>query len=462
MAVILPTRTLARMPLDGGAPREIAEDVEAADWGPDGSLSVLRRYPLRIEFPLGRLLYEAGSRYMGENLRVSPRGDRVAFIEHPPEESVEGLAANPGHLVVIDRQGRKLASSEWTSIGGLAWSPDGNEVWFTATKTSFASALHALSLSGRERLVAQMGETIYLHDIFRDGRVLLAQGRFTAEARGRMAIDDAERDYSWLDGTTGVRFSPDGRFFIFNEALEAGGPARRAYLRRTDGSPAVWLGNGTALDASPDGKWIVCMSHGFPRELRLVPAGAGEARILRRGMIDGYRQALFLPDGRRLVVVGSVRGRPTRLFVQDLPDGEPRPFTSEGVPFATTTSPDGRFVAAYAGAGRFALYPVTGGEPQPIPGLAVGDMPLRFSTDGAALFVASVRTRTRLGVVRLNLATGRKSPWLDLRPADPAAFIATDPQGMIAKGIDITPDGRSYLYTYSRVVGDLYIVDGLR
>jgi serine/threonine protein kinase/DNA-binding winged helix-turn-helix (wHTH) protein len=465
MAVILPNRTLARLPLEGGMPREIVEDVEAADWGPDGSLAILRRTPLRIEFPLGHLLYEAGSDSLGENIRVSPRGDRVAFIESSSGESVEGLASSPGHLVVIDRQGRKLTSSEWTSIGGLAWSPDGNEIWFTATKTSFASALHAFSLAGRERLVAQMGETVYLHDISHDGRVLLAQGRVSAEARGRMALDDAERDYSWLDGTTGVRFSPDGRFFIFNEALDGGGPARRAYLRRTDGSPPVWLGNGTALDVSPDSKWVVCLSHGFPRELRLVPAGAGDARTLRRGMVDGYRQALFLPDGKRLVVVGNVGGRPRRLFVQELPDGEPRPFTPEGVSFATTTSPDGRFVAAHAiGADRFALYPVDGGEPHPIPGLAIRDVPLRFRADGAALFVSEpwLGAGTSLGIVRLDLATGRKSAWLDLRLPDTAAFLRTDPQGRPAQGIDITPDGRSYLYSYTRVVGDLYIVDGLR
>ena len=279
----------------------------AADWAPDGSLAVLHGpYPLRIEFPLGRQLYDAGSLTFGENLRVSPRGDRVAFIEHPFGGNFDGFAHGPGHLVVIDRRGRKLVSSEWTSIGGLAWSPDGSEVWFTATKTSFASALHALSLAGRERLVAQMGETIYLHDISRDGRVLVAQGRISAETRGRMAPDAAERDYTWLDGTTRARFSPDGRFFIFTEALDGGGPVRRAYLRRTDGAPPVWLGNGTALDVSPDGKLVVCLS-GIPSELRLVPVGAGEPRTLRRGMIDqrGYSQALFLPDGKRLVGVGE-------------------------------------------------------------------------------------------------------------------------------------------------------------
>ena len=212
MAVILPNGTLARLPMDGGVPREIVEHVLAADWAPDGSLAVLhgRPSPLRIEFPLGRRLYDAGSLTFGENLRVSPRGDRVAFIEHPYGHNFDGFAPGPGHLVVIDRQGQKLVSSEWTSIGGLAWSPDGNEVWFTATKTSFASALHALSVAGRERLVAQMGETIYLHDISRDGRVLVAQGRVSAEARGRMALDAAERDYTWLDGTTAPASLPTG------------------------------------------------------------------------------------------------------------------------------------------------------------------------------------------------------------------------------------------------------------
>ncbi len=227
-------------------------------------------------------------------------------------------------------------------------------------------------------------------------------------------------------------------------------------------------GLGTApLWTSPptESGWCV----GFRRELRLVPVGAGEPRTLRRGMIDSYRQALFLPDSKRLVILGSVGGRPKRLFVQELPNGEPRPFTPEGVSIAMTTSPDGRLVAAQAiGADRFVLYPVDGGEPQPIQGLANGDLPLRFSTGGAGLFVSEgpAGTRSGRGIVRLDLATGRKSPWLGLRPADPASLGPRARMGVIGKGIersiDITPDGRSYLYSYSRVVSDLYIVDGLR
>jgi serine/threonine protein kinase/dipeptidyl aminopeptidase/acylaminoacyl peptidase len=470
MAVILPDETLARLPLEGGVPREIVKHVQAADWARDGSLAVLHDSPLRIEFPLGRRLYDGGSLYVGHNLRVSPGGDRVAFIEHPSDRWADGFAPGPGHLVVIDRQGRKLVSTEWASIGGLAWSPDGNEVWFTATKSSWGSAIHAFSLAGRERLVAEMGETIYLHDISRDGRVLITQGRITVQARGRMALDAVERDYTWLDGTTAPRLSPDGRSFIFNEVLEGGGLVRRAYLRAADGSPAVWLGNGSALDISPDGKWVVCANHVPPRELRLVPTGAGETRTLRRGAIDdrGYSQALFLPDGKRLVGVASSGGQ-RRLFVQELPDGDPKllvpaPTLSwPGALVATTVSADGRFIAADTGAAdRYLLYPIDGGEPHPIPGIAPDDIPLRFTADGAALFVSEKPwAGPPLKIARLDMATGTKRAWLELRPPDPAVLFV-NPTGLTTRSIDLTPDGRSYMYSYWRVVSDLYVVDGLR
>jgi dipeptidyl aminopeptidase/acylaminoacyl peptidase len=454
MAVILPNGALARLSLDGGVPREIAEHVDAADWAPDGTLAVLRHLDRpRIEFPLGRVFYEAGTLASIENLRVSPRGDRVAFVERPSGQT-EGSAA-PGSVVVIDRQGRRLVSTEWATIGGLAWSPDGREVWFTATQTGFSSAIQAFALAGGERLVARMGETVYLHDIFRDGRVLLGQGRVSIETRGRMAPDTPERDYSWLDGTNWAHFSADGRFFVFNEALDGGGPRNGAYLRRTDGSPPVRLGDGTPVEISPDGKWVVCISHGFPSVLRLEPTSGGEVRTVRRGTISKYRGALFLPDSQRLIVLGSEAGRPTRLFLQELPDGEPRSLTPEGVAEASATSPDGRFVTALAaGADRFALYPVDGGAPRPIPGIGVGEWPLRFSPDGGSLLVW-LRHDERVRVMRLDLATGRRSPWLDFAIADPTGVFC-------ANSVDVTPDGRSYLYSYWRYLSDLYVVEGLR
>jgi eukaryotic-like serine/threonine-protein kinase len=448
--------------VDGGVPREIADHVAEADWAPDGTLAIIRESGRRrIEFPPGHVLYESGGRISA--LRVSPGGDRVAFIEiGSTQHRVSNIATEAaGSVVVMDRQGqRTVLSTGWTSIGGLAWAPDGREVWFTATKSGISQALHAVTLTGRERLVVRGGGILWLHDIFRDGRVLLTQGRASIEARGRMGKDTIEREYSWLDGTLGAIFSPDGRSFTFSEAADGGGPASGAYLRKADGSPPVRLGDGWALSISPDGKWVVCSNIGLPRELRLVPTGAGEPRKLRRGTISEYDWAYFLPDGKRLVVAGSEAGRPPRLFVQELPDGEPQAFTPEGTglePLPAAITPDGRFVAAapIVGERRFALYPVGGGAPQPIPGIGAGDTPLRFSPDGASVYVLEPSGPGNR-VVRLNLATGRKTPWLDLAPPDAAGFWGS------TSFVDIAPDGRSYLYSYWRIVSDLFVVEGLR
>ena len=120
-------------------------------------------------------------------------------------------------------------------------------------------------------------------------------------------------------------------------------------------------------------------------------------------------------------------------------------------------SPDGLFVVAQAvGSGRFGLYPVAGGEPRSIPGINSTDWPLRFSSDGTALFVSEGRPpfAAGLAITRLDLATGRKTRFLDLTPPDS--------RGMCWRDADVTPDGASYLYTFSRFFSELYIIDGLR
>ena len=467
MAVILPGRTLARLPLQGGVPREVCKHVVSADWAPDGTLAIVReteasesslgwmlsRY--QIESPPGHVLYHAGSLADVEALRVAPRGDRMAFVEHR-----WGKTDDAGSVVVIDDQGRKVTlSAGWTAIHGLAWSADGREVWFTATKSGVSQSLHAVTLSGRERLLAQVGANLVLQDISRDGRALLTQGRVAWEVRGRLASDSAERDYSWLDGTQAAIFSRDGRSFIFNEAADGGGARLGAYLRRSDGSLPVRLGDGAPLSISPDGEWVVCMSTVFPRRLRLVPRGPGEARALQSGSLNDIQWAHYLPNGTSLVLAGSEAGRPTRLWVQDLPDGEPRPFTAEGTTMRNgAITPDGRFVAGLSAkpGALFSLFPISGGPGQAIRGIAAGDEPMRFSPDGRFLFVfARQADPLSVRVVRLDPLTGRRQPWLETSPPDRSGV------GEIL-GVDVTPDGRSYLYNYPRELSDLYVVSALQ
>ena len=464
MAVVLPSGTLARLPLEGGVPREVSEHVVHGDWAPDGTLALVRREvdpgaqgrlfgSSRIEWPPGRVLHAPGA--LGEVgvLRVSPRGDRASFVE------MQSGKTDPfGSVVVIDRGGRRRTlSGGWNVVGAVAWSPDAREVWFSATRSGLSRSLYAVSLDGRERLLAQLGANVDIRDVSRDGRVLLTQGRVTGEARGRLVDDAEERDYSWLDGTIATTFSRDGRSFFFNEMADGGGARVGAYLRRSDGSPPLKLGDGSPLTLSPDGKWAVCLNADFPRELRLVPTGAGEARTLPRGRVSDYQWAHYLPDGRGLLVGGNEKDHPTRLWLQELPDGEPVPFTPEGTAIVNAAfTADGRFVAATSAAARgtWSLYPLAGGEPRPIRGVEPADTPIRFTADGRSLVVTEARVLpTR--VVRIDLATGERSLWLDLAPPDRAGV-----RGIA--WVDVTEDGRSYLYNYWRTLSDLYVVTGLR
>src|SRR4051812_15752300 len=129
--------TLARVPLLGGGRRKVLREVISADWSPDGSgLAILRQAGsvCRLEFPIGRVLQEMSD--TGE-LRFAPDGRRIAFLDRPVEDDDRGSVA------VVDLQGKKRVLSEgWFSLTGLAWSPGGDEVWFTGSKTdNFAYSL---------------------------------------------------------------------------------------------------------------------------------------------------------------------------------------------------------------------------------------------------------------------------------------------------------------------------------
>ncbi len=459
MAVLLENGTLARVPMEGGRPREVLASVTDGDWTRDGGrFAVIRRVALqqRLEYPIGTVLYETKGIESIESPRLSPGGDRVAFIDRPWPTDV-------GDIMTVDGTGRKqVLSSGWENLSGLAWSPDGREVWFSAARAGFALALHAVAASGKERLVARTAGSLVVQDIAPDGRVLLAHPQRRIEMRGRMAGDGAERDLSWLDGSNTPILSRDGRQLVFEEWGEGGGIRSATYLRRADGSPPVRLGEGGPYDVSPDWKWVACQVGWYRHPeaaLKLIPTGAGEPRTLRRGTIHDYVWAFFDPAGKRLVIRGDEAGRPSRLFIQEVPDGEPRPFGPEGVAFMgkNPVSPDGRFVVARAaGAGPpWVLYPMEGDEPTPILGLDSDDWPLGWEEGGRGLFVLAARSRVPTAIVRLDLQTHRTRPWLELAPPDRAGVSQL-------YNATITPDGRSYAYSYFRVLSDLYLVEGLR
>ncbi len=449
------TGMLARVPMTGGTPREMVKDVHVADWSPDGeNIAVVSfaggRY--RLQYPLGKVLYEPAGWIT--YARVSPGGDRIAFLDHPRLGDIGGSVA------LIDTAGRTVTlSSGWKALQGLAWA--GDEIWFTGSRTGKggSSALYAVSLAGRERTVFASPGTLKLHDIARNGDVLLTRGTTRGGIVGLAADAANDRELSWFDYSTVADLSTDGRTLLFYEWGEGVQARSTIFIRKMDGSDAVRLGEGRPLALSPDARWALAVQGETPGELALLPTGAGDARRLPRGSIVEYLDwATFSRDGRRVYFAAQDAADIRRTYVQDLDGGEPRPVTTDGF-VGQLLSPDGRTLATIDRYGEYYLYAVDGtSPPRPIPGYLDGDVLLQWSADGRSLYLREAGNLT-LRIHRLDLENGDRQFWKALLPPDPAVLIdiGSDP-GQVR----IAPDGKSYAYSYWTFAGELYLAQGLK
>ncbi|PYX72583.1 MAG: hypothetical protein DMG72_14535 [Acidobacteria bacterium] len=450
--------TLARAPLVGGAPREVLEQAQWADWSADGSgLAVVRDFGgrNRLEYPIGKPLYQTGG-WIGHP-RVSPKGDRIAFIDHP----IQG--DDSGSLSVIDLAGnKKTLSGEWYTIQGLAWSPDSKEIWFTASKSGVDRTLYAVSLDGKERMVLRLPGALMLFDIWKDGRVLMMRASWRRELVGTIAGEPRQRDLSWLDYSYPAELSADGKTLLFDEEggggslaySKSGGLSYAVYIRKTDGSPAVLLGEGGAVALSPDGKSVIAQTQDSPSQLKLLTTGAGEAKDLTNDKVN-HSWAHWFPDGKRILFSGNEPGKGVRLYVYEPASGKSQAITPEGVNgTAFVVSPDSQWVAGIGPDHKGYLYPLAGGEPRVIPGLNPGEQPITWSSDGRSLYVYQPG-ELPARVDRLDVQTGQRSLWKQLMPSDPAGVETIGP-------ILMTPDAKTCVFGYHRMLADLYLVEGLK
>src|SRR5262249_53492284 len=135
---------------------------------------------------------------------------------------------------------------------------------------------------------------------------------------------------------------------------DAAGTTTAAYIRGTDGSPAVRLGEGAAIALSPDGKWALVgrrAARAGDDRLVLLPTGAGQERILPTGALAFNRftdWAAFHPDGKTVLFSAVEPGHRIRVYRMGLEGGQPTPVSAEGIhPFLI--SPDGSQVFANKG-----------------------------------------------------------------------------------------------------------------
>jgi WD40 repeat protein len=452
---LLSTGRLARAPLGGGAPREILDGVVDADWSPDGKeLAVTREAGAEavLEYPIGHVLYR-GAGYLSAP-RVSPDGRAVAFIRH----QVKG--DDRGNVALVDTTGKvRTLSPDLPSVTGVAWSPNGREVWYSAWIPPGGYTIEAVTPGGERRVVFRSGERIRLLDV-QGGRALVGYETARTGISGRLRGDEREHDLSFLDGSCATDLTPDGGALLFTEAWVGGGPGYSFFLRKASGGEPVRLGVGWGSDLTRDGQWALSYPVDPPMHLTITPTGPGTARTIDLPGFEAIGGAKLLPGQKHILFWGSETGEAFRGYIIDLPDGRPRAVTPSGVApplFTNAThaiSPDGRWIAALDPAGAMSLYPVEGGEPRPVPGTGANDLPVAWAAGGRELLVRR-QGEVPARVYRLDLETGRRVPWKELVPADPSGVVAI-------LGVVATPDLRHFAYTYLRLLTELYVVDGLQ
>jgi DNA-binding winged helix-turn-helix (wHTH) protein/WD40 repeat protein len=442
---------LARLPLTGGTPRLVLDKVEAADWGPspDTSLAITSHQggKARLEYPVGTLLYESAT-WLGD-VRVSPKGDMVAFVEH--DEPI----GDSGFVRVVGSQGNRKLTHGYGSIQGLAWGPTGSEIWYTAGESGgSARSLHAVDLLGHDRMLYRVPGALRLQDVARDGRVLFVHELIRAGILAHVPGESGERELGWLDWSIHRALSKDGKWLLFDESGVAPGGDSWTYLRTTDGSAAVKLGSGTYGDLSPDGKWVGVVASDSSGQVSLLPTGEGQSRTIRFPSFHAYR-ALWLPDGKHLVLSASDAGKGSRLYLVDLDTEALRPISPESAgTHVSPVSPDGSLISARGADGNVWLFPIAGGTPRKVPGLQEGERILAWTSDGKAVYVGGI-AETESVISLVDLATGKRRSFPTVGPLDKAGLTYVSPP-------TFTPDGKYYAYSYNRQISELFVADGIK
>jgi serine/threonine protein kinase/Tol biopolymer transport system component len=446
------TGTLAQLSVGADAPRDLLDGVESADWAPDGaSLAVVHiaNGKGRVEFPIGKVLYETAG--WVSNLRFSPKGDHLAFLDHPL------MGDDGGSASVIDiATGKKTdLTQRWASAGGLAWSPNGDEIWFTATATGFSRSLLGVTLSGKVRELLSSPGALTLHDVGANGRALISRDALRAGAFGLGPGETKERDMSWQDWTVPSDITPDGKTILFTEAGEAGGGDYAVFMRDMNGASAIRLGQGSSRSFSPDGRWALILRQNMtPPDFVLLPTGVGQQRSLPTGNVIP-RGGFFL-DAKRLLFEGHESGHASRVYILNTDTTQPRPLTPEGYHLSRvrTLSPDGKRFVAITAEGIY-LAPIDGGaDPELVKGSHPNDTPLHWSADGRTLLVGH-REDAACPVSRIDLQTGTRTPGKTFSPPDTAGIVGTSCPTFSA-------DEQHYIYGYTRNLSDLFLVEHLK
>lgn len=451
-------------PLDRVVPgssgmREVLPLIQEADWLPGGGgLAVLKgglttALNRTVEFPLGHALRE--SSFFASNLRVSRKGDRIVLFER--------LLGGTDHILLLDRAGHATELAHPDHFSGLAWGPGDREVWYSEAWDN-GSRLWAVDLSGHRRLLLSQAGWLSLADVDADGRALAILSQTITGVMGLFPPDYRERDLSWNEASRATDFTPDGSALLIGApGVWAASEGRSFYLRKTDGSRPVRLGEAAAFSLLRDGRHVLSLSNagGDDLHLSLIPVGSGESRTLTVHGLDFVDGPWPFPDGKRAVIAGAEHGKRQGFYQIDLATGgwsRIGPENAGNYLGAKVLSPDGKsLVWGYSSGNplnmRLSIFPLEGGPSRPLP-TEPGDIELDWTPDGKGFLVFN-RDGLPVKIHRIDVATGRRDLVREILPANPAGLSGV-------REIVLAPDGKALAYNYVRKLSDLYLIEGLK
>ena len=411
------------------------------DYSPAGDAMVVARDG-KLEYPAGKVLYDPGPDKEARDPRFSPDGRSIAFIEQSANAALRSTSS-------ISRARSESLSEGWETTTSLAWNPRTGEIWFSAREFASFGVVNLQAVRSRDATAWWPHGPLLLlvQDIARDGRVLLRADDWTETTMGLAPGAAKESDLTWLDDTGAADLSGDGQLVLLHEGGVAEGRTKPSTCARpTAPRPCAWE-KATRRRCRPTGSG---RSRGEARISSCCPparASPGSSR-LRGSKSESIR---WFPDGKKIYFDAASPGKPTRLYEQDVAGGAPRPIGPEGF-VGRAISPDGKFIAGRNKDRKAGLLPLDGSEIRLLAGAPEGRI-LRFDSAGTGLFVGLLQFPPKIN--RHDIATGRTEPWRELAIADPAGLRAVN-------NIVLTPDGKSYAYTFWRALGRLYVVRGLK
>jgi hypothetical protein len=293
-----------------------------------------------------------------------------------------------------------------------------------------------------------------VQDVSRAGRWLAIREDRGFQVRAHPPGRADELDLSWLDQSVTAALSRDGRMLGLTDASDFASADYATVVRKTDGSPAVRLGDGWISDFTPDGQWVVTVVPSTPPQLRLYPVGAGETRRLDLGAFGALSDArVWGPAADSMLACGAIAEHAPRCYLRTTSAPAWRPVTDDGADHGYV-SPNGHLVFTTSADGSNRLYDLRTGSGRPVRGLRAADRMLRWSPDGKSLWVWQTDIMP-IVIDRVDIATDQRARLTSLVPQSGQGLSRVF-------GVGLADDPRVYMYGTVVQRSQLFVIEGAR